>query len=239
MYFIELLRQLNDFRLLAAVRKLHGLGRVSAARRKIFEIVVSREDRFGKNTVQSAEPLVWLAQEHVKRAFELIELWFSIKEGRSSARLSVSARVDLQFFTLELLVARLWQKEMRKAFIYFGLAKFALPSSPNYSILQLEIEMYLGIVSLAGPFDLEPDEDPYRTAMRYMQTAVATAYRVLENSSEYRACDAVETLIGAILAIASDEEVIAVANQLKIDAAAERSARQDYSSLMALLGRTA
>ncbi len=237
MNFLEWLRQLNDFRIHAMAGKLHEKGRITAAKRKIFEVVVSREDRFGKGSIESAEPIAWLAHEHVKRASETVALLMYLEIGRSTRAPNLLPNANFFLFAIERLLADIWQKEMKKAFIYFALAKYALPVSPDNSLLQLETEMYLGIVSLAGPFDSDPEEKPAHTATSYFHTAVATAYRVLDNAYEYQACEAVEHLAEVILTFALDEKSIAIAHKLKADAESERNVRAEYANQMSMLGR--
>ncbi len=238
MSFFKWLSQLNDLRLLATVSRLHKEGHLSAARRKVFEIVVSREDRFGKGTEPCAEPISWLAQEHFQRALEAIFLLMHLEERRKFNQLSLAPSGSFQFLLVEQALASKWRHEMKKAFMYFALAKYGLPSSTGASSLQLEIELYLGITTLAGPFGSDVD-DHQDSAMVYLNTALNTARRLLESEAEYHAFDLIDHVTEVISTFVSDANTKAMANQLKIDVETERAARADFANQMALLGRHA
>lgn len=246
--FFELFHQLDDNGRLNKARRLTDLGKMSKARRGLFEVLTNREERFGEKSPECIEVFIWIAGLHFVRASENLELaLFLLRNISQQGFVSQYPRIAHSYMTRYVSVSEAINKELRSSHSVLRYAEKQLEEVSLGGVIAIRLQIALLQIDdcFSGEYasrDQLSSSCSAKLRKERVSIAFAQAESLLTQTPDYRKLDCIDYLVEFVVlqnSQSSDSEYSTRAARLKTKTEEQRALLVEYEAELTLYTRPA
>lgn len=248
----EIFYQLDDSSHLNQAKKLAALGKMAKARKSLFEVFSSREERFGEKSPESIEVLLWIAEIHLQQAkahldFALI-LLCRMRDFDSSSQRFCNTYIYQHLYSSYRSINSAMNKELQSSHSVLRYAEREIEGARRKG--ELEIRIQIALFQIEDCLNCPPRNSKGVLDSRSSGTirrerilrAFDQAETLLAHTPGYSELNCIEYLVDFVVlhcSQSSDSDCLIRAAELKAKAEEERALLIEYEAEVTLRARFA